>query len=80
VFVVFRVHVQLCVSLFLCLVPLNDKQTLEQRALSFDRDDEAPVEPGLEEVLKAKKPKELRKGNPSSFSFYLSLYVSYQVM
>jgi len=49
---------QLCLS----LVPLNDKKTLEIRALSFDRDDELG-EGGLEEVLKAKKPKDLRKGN-----------------
>ncbi|ODM97566.1 Protein unc-13 B [Orchesella cincta] len=45
-------------------VPLNDKKTIELRALSFDRDDEFSGEPGLEEVLKAKKPKEpLKKGS-----------------
>lgn len=34
------------------------------RALSFDRDDDVAGEAGLEEVLKAKKPKEpLKKGS-----------------
>jgi hypothetical protein len=72
--------------LFLSLVPLNDKKTLELRALSFDRDDELG-EPGLEEVLKAKKPKELRKGNPSTLSLLLhfarhnlSLSIKYQMI
>jgi hypothetical protein len=56
--------------LFLSVVPLNDKKTLEMRALSFDRDDELG-EPGLEEVLKAKKPKDLRRGN-----YHLSTFLS----
>lgn len=59
----------------------NDKKTLEIRALSFDRDDElGEGQEGLEEVLKAKKPKDLRKGNPSTFytlfSLTLSIYFS----
>ncbi|CAG7822724.1 unnamed protein product [Allacma fusca] len=45
-------------------VPLNDKKTIETRQISFDHDEELS-EPGLEEVLKAKKPKELRKDYPS---------------
>lgn len=61
--------------LFLFVVPLNDKQTLEMRALSFDRDDDLG-EPGLEEVLKAKKPREIRKGNPLHLSHFLFLDVA----
>jgi len=57
-------------SFSLYIVPLNDKKTLELRALSFDRDDELGSEPGLEEVLKAKKPKGLRQGNPSTLSLH----------
>lgn len=61
--------------LFVYVVPLNDKKTLEMRALSFDRDDDLG-EPGLEDVLKAKKPKDVRKGNLLS-TFYLIYYLNF---
>ncbi|XP_035713540.1 uncharacterized protein LOC110862265 isoform X5 [Folsomia candida] len=59
-------------------VPLNDKKTLEMRALSFDRDDDLG-EPGLEDVLKAKKPKDVRKADMPSVEEGIVGEVSIQV-
>lgn len=57
-------NVLMCLStLSLSIVPVNDKKALENRALSLDRDDEGLGEPGLEDVLKSKRPKGLKKGN-----------------
>lgn len=66
---VYKLCVFRCVFL---IVPLNDKKTLELRALSFDRDEDVAGEPGLEEVLKAKKPKDIKKmGSKGNYLRYV---------
>lgn len=43
-------------------VPLNNKETMQQRAISLDREDSETGMEGLEEPLKAKKRRESRQG------------------